>query len=273
MSKMKQIKFSEQGVPFAELESPIKRQNFGTVIKKSNPFTKVRGHIGDQPIGFLLKDVCETLGVPIPPEVDLYDRFNLWLVPHHVSVSKDGGITEPVSVGIEVEYRNDDPAVDLNRRMTCCVVNMLPAAEFIRLGFLKGNLSGSFSPSGAFNASTKDLQLDPYLPLTANLKAGITSGLEFGVGVNFSVTVPLISAVGVGDSRAEWVFNEESTNLYGKDIETWTVLAVPKEMSEIKHRVRLYLILRTAFFSTRHYSDWQTLTCVRGSVPKSQSGN
>jgi hypothetical protein len=145
---------------------------------------------------------------------------------------------------------------------------MLPAAEFVRLGFLKGNLSGSFSPAGAFKASTADLQLDSYLPLTANLKAGITSELEFGIGVNFSVTVPLVSAVGVGDSCVEWVFNEESTNLYGKDIETWTVLAVPKEMGEIKHRLRLYLILRTAFFSTRHYSEWQTLHCVRGSPPK-----
>ena len=272
MSKMKQIKFSEQGVPFAELESPVKRQNYGTVIKKSNPFTKIRGQIADQPIGFLLTEVCETLGVPIPPEIDLYERFNLWLIPQRVSVSKDGGITEPVSVGIEVEYRNDDPAVDLNRRMTCCVVNMLPGSEFIRLGYLKGNLSGSFSPSGEFKVSTKDLPLEPYLPLTANLRAGTTSALEFGIGINLSVTVPLISAVGVGDSRAEWVFNEESTNLYGKDIETWTVLAVPKEMSEIKHRLRLYLILRTAFFSTRHYSDWQTLTCVRGSVPKYKSG-
>ena len=186
-------------------------------------------------------------------------------------MSKDGGIAEPVSVGIEVEYRNDDANVDLNRRMTCCVVNMLPGPEFIRLGFLKGNLSGSFSPSGAFKANTKDLKIEPYLPLTANLKACITSELEFGIGVNFSVSVPLISAVGVGDSRAEWVFNEESTNLYGKDIETWTVLAVPKTMSEIKHRLRLYIILRAAFFSTRHYSEWQTLTCVRGNVPEYSS--
>ena len=249
-------------VLFEQLEVPLKSQGYGGPdVRRDNPFAKVRAYIADSPVAHSLKDILDKLGQPVPPAIDLYKAYDVWMIPNRVNVIKDGGIAEPVLVGIEVEYRNDSAEVNLNRRMTCCVISVLPPPEYRKLGDLSGGIHGELSPSGEVSSGTENLLLLKEAPLSANLKIGLGAELKVNLNFNFKVEVPLVSAVGIGSARAEWVFKEESVNLYGKDIETWTMVALPKLMTELRYRVRLYLVLRTAFFSTRHESDWKEISC------------
>jgi hypothetical protein len=241
-----------------ELEIPLRLQNLGSPdLSVKNPFASLRAYIADEPIGYSLKEMHKVLDQPIPRSLDFYRGYDVWLVPNRFSVKKDGGISEPSSMGIEVEFRND--LIDLNPGMTCSVVALLPEAKFIRRGFLTGALNGVFSPTGEVSLNTATIDPQKSLPLSADLNVGLSSDVKVGLNFSYQVHTPIVSATGKGSSRAEWEFSEESGPLYGKDIETWTVLAVPKGLSELNYRVKLYVNLRTAYIPTRHETAWKTL--------------
>jgi hypothetical protein len=252
---------------FPQLERPLEKQHLGGPdFEKNNPFAKIRGYIGDTPVAFSLAEVFEALGQPIPTILSLYhSQFDVWMVRNNVYVKKDGGIAEPVRVGVEIEYRNDE--LKLNKGRTCAVAALLPTPLFREIGRLKGHIDGEVSPAGEIKLGVDVVPLLKEMPLSANLKVGMSAGLEVGLNFSFSVKVPLISAVGIGHSRAEWEFHEESTTLYDQDIETWTFLALPRVKSKSKvdqkleYRLRLYIVLRTAFISTRHNTPWKNLSC------------
>ena len=257
---------------FPQLERPLEEQHLGGPdFAKDNPFAKIRGYIGDSPVAFSLEQVHEAFGQPTPPILELYRRhFDVWMIRNNVYVKKDGGIAEPVRVGVEIEYRNDE--LRLNKGKTCAVASLLPVPVFREVGRLKGHINGEISPAGEIKVGSAALPMAKETPLSANLKVGLTAGLEADLQFNFTVKVPLISAVGTGHSRAEWEFHEESTNLYDQDIETWTFLALPKikvgaaTSRQLKYRLRLYIVLRTAFISTRHNTPWKELTCSLAAV-------
>jgi hypothetical protein len=252
---------------FPQLERPLEKQHLGGPdFVKDNPFAKLRGYIGDSPVAFSLEQAHEALGQSIPSTLELYRRqFDIWMVRNNVYIRKDGGIAEPVRVGVEIEYRNDE--LKLNKGKTCAVAALLPVPVFREVGRLKGHISGEISPAGEIKVGSEDLPMVKEAPLSASLKVGLSAGLEAGLQFNFAVKVPLVSAVGIGHSRAEWEFHEESVSLYDQDIETWTFLALPKLSVEtkttrhLKYRLRLYVVLRTAFISTRHNTPWRELTC------------
>lgn len=58
-----------------------------------------------------------------------------------------------------------------------------------------------------------------------------------------------------------WLFNKAREPLFGKDIETWAVVALPKRLSQLDYDVRFYFNARTAFFGTRRQSDWMRVHC------------
>ena len=243
-----------------ELEIPLWQQTLGSPDwSVKNPFARLRAYIADEPIAYSLKEMHKVLEQPIPRNLDFYRGYDVWLIPTRFSVKKDGGISEPSSLGIGIEFRNDANDVNLNPGMTRSVVALLPEAKFLRRGFLTGALSGVFSPTGEVSLNTKSFAPKESLPLSADLTVGLGTDVKVGLNFSYQVHIPVISAMGSGSSRAEWEFSEESGPLYGKDIETWTVLAVPKGLSELNYRVKLYVNLRTAYIPTRHETAWKTL--------------
>jgi hypothetical protein len=98
---------------------------------------------GDQPIGFRLRDLYAAAKLPIPDELALYKSYDLWVVPHRVSIIRRKGNAEVTAVGVEVEYDTEDK--------TCCVASLLPTHKFVDRGSLsfrvKIGANGEASPA------------------------------------------------------------------------------------------------------------------------------
>jgi hypothetical protein len=206
----------------------------------------------DQPIGLRIRSIFERLCAAVPPQMESLNKmFELWVVPHRVSIIRRSGHAEPSSVGIEVEYQNEG--------RTCSIISLLPSAEFLEHARL--TVSGGLSASG-------ELVPLPALPSALLSEIGLGS-LKFGasseVGMKYcftaSVATPRISAVGIGSSRCEWRFDRADRPLFGRDIETWAVVALPKRQKSLAYRLRFYLVTRMFIVPTRRESDWLELRC------------
>src|SRR5437588_635306 len=97
-----------------QLEQFLSAQDYGTAIDDGGFVAS----IADSPIGLSLSAVFSASGAEIPPAVDLYRRFAVWLVPIRVGIVRRRGRAEVTSVGLECEFRNDG--------RTCCVIALLP---------------------------------------------------------------------------------------------------------------------------------------------------
>ena len=211
---------------------------------------------GDQPIAFKLRDVFKKLKVPVPNELALYDMFEVWLVPHRVSIiRKPGNKAEVTSVGMEIEYAHN--------KTTCSVISLIPSPKFITHGRVgvQGLFQGKVSASGDFSPASEELQFKAEEKV-GKLSLGVLTSGEVGFSFKAEVITPIISAVGIGASKCEWEFSGKVDNeaLFGKDIETWTVLALPRMQTELSYRLRYYICTRTFYFSTRRQSEWTTIS-------------
>jgi hypothetical protein len=96
------------------------------------------------------------------------------------------------------------------------------------------------------------------------------AGLRFetrargGVQLSFTfvVSTPYVHAVGTGSNRAQWRFDQYREPLFGRDMQMWTLVALPKQQRELNYRARMFITVRTAFFPTRRQSDWQVIECA-----------
>src|SRR5258708_212157 len=102
----------------------------GTVVNVDDSVIEEDGFFAetpDQPFGFSLRRIFSEFDPNLVAEIEneksklhyLYRRFDLWLVPHGVSIVRRTGRSEPISVGVEVKYK-----VETGR--TCSVRALIP---------------------------------------------------------------------------------------------------------------------------------------------------
>ena len=202
--------------------------------------------IADQPIAHKMSGVYEACGLKAEDGL-IFDRFVAWLVPHRVGILRRSGRAEPTSVGIDIEYLAGG---------TCSVISMLPAPEFLERGHaaVSIDIRGSVQPAPVPIAAAAAIEV---LGMQASASASGSIGLDFSAKV-FS---PKISAIGVGASRCSWVFHKADEPLHGRDLTTWSVLAVHRSAGELRYKMRIWFTHRVAFFETRVESDWEELNC------------
>jgi hypothetical protein len=239
----------------AELES---LPDLGTDINEGGFLARA----GNRPIAHRLSDIFAALGTPIDSSaVRLYERFQVLVVPHRVSIMRTSGMAEPTSVGIEIEYLADGA--------TCCVIGLLPSFEYVEHGSvgvgIDTSISGSISPTGELGdlaelVSAHGGDALKLGSLSCTLSGGVSAKLNFKA----NVATPSVAAVGIGSDRAQWRINRQKEPLFGRDIETWSILVVPVDFEELKYRIRFSLMTRTLFFPTRRESDWMEVSCVFG---------
>ncbi|HYI12346.1 MAG TPA: hypothetical protein VEK57_25050 [Thermoanaerobaculia bacterium] len=235
------------------LEHTIAAKDFGAPAIETGKFTVA---IADKPIALAVAALSQRLGREIPAEVDLYQRFAVWLVPNRVSIIRRSGSAEVTSVGVECEY--------VNGEKTCSVVSLLPAPQFI----VWGEAHGGFRCQGDLSFAGETLPVGGQLGAVnfreAGIGFGISSSAKLSAYFSLNVITPYVAAVGIGASRAEWRFDRHKEALFGRDVETWATIVLPKRQKALGMRMRVYLTLRTAFFSTRHESPWQSIECMLG---------
>jgi hypothetical protein len=217
---------------------------------------KFSAKVGNQPIALKLRQVFEKLGWPVPQELGVYEMFEVWLVPHRVGIMRrPGSKAEITSLGIQIEY--------IHNGSTCSVIALIPAPQFLhhgRIG-LEGLLHGKLSANGEASPGSEDSEFKVANNL-GNLSIGVLASGQVGFSFRASIITPLISALGIGASNCEWGFGKHNEALFGKDMETWTFLALPKTQSSLMYRLRCYVCWRTCFFSTRRQSNWHNVACV-----------
>lgn len=240
-----------------EIETPLDRQVYGAALKVSG----LLGRVGNRPVGFRLRDVFSTLGLETPKSLDLYRRFDLWLIPNRVSVMRGRGMAEVTALGFECEF-------DAEGR-TLCVVELLPTPAFVRYGGLDGKLdcggvvsaAGTFGPLGTPAPAGIEPDRSQFLE-RGGLRFWVDAQVQVGLAFSCAVATPYVHAVGIGSDRVEWRFDVHRDPLFGRDIQMWVVLALPKGQGSLRYRARLSVTARTAFFPTRQQSDWQELRCI-----------
>jgi hypothetical protein len=206
--------------------------------------------IADRPMAFRLESVCRARGVPMPEGFALYAKsFDLWLVPHRVSVVRRNGLSEITSLGIAVRYLvEEDP---------CVVVSLLPEARFVDAGRL------TFAASTDLHGNLSAVEtIDNLGPVAEGmLRVGVEASLGASLAFELTLVSPIVSAVGKGSSRAEWMFEQKGPPLHGRDIETWSVLCLPPGRTSIDYEISLSLVRRLAFLPTRRETTPRRLTC------------
>jgi hypothetical protein len=87
---------------YRELEQRLTDQDYGTTAEAKG----LVGRIADRPVAFRFRDILAAMEIAIPKQVDLYRQFELWLVPERISVFREHGLAEVVSLGLECEFEN-----------------------------------------------------------------------------------------------------------------------------------------------------------------------
>jgi hypothetical protein len=248
------------------LETPISEAHFGPADKAEPSEKQETGQfvirLAEQPVAAPLDRVFASMGKAIPPEVDIYQRFKIWLVPHRLSILRRRGSAEITAIGLECEYTKASEIIG--------VIGLIPSAQFVTHGSIGGNFtcSGAFTFGGEPKPVTEkqpgtENSLTPDIPVveTGSLKFGLAADAHVAASFNVTVATPYISAVGIGGRHVEWLFNRHNEPLFGRDIETWSVLLLPKRQRQLEYKARYYATVRTFFFPTRYESDWATVAC------------
>ena len=248
MSKKYYKEFSVNQPLAEELES---ERTFGTEIDENGWVAR----IAEQPIGFLFRNICEKLGHPVKGKFSLYDNFDLWFIPHRLSIVRHKGFSEVTSIGLEVEYIHNDA--------TCSIVSLIPSTKFRKYGEISNSTSmhGSISFTGEALPLSEEHVLKNLKFNLSDLRIGISEKLSLGLNIHCTVVLPIVSAVGVGASSCEWEFVKDDEPLFGKDIETWSIIALPIGLEILKYRMRFYFNARTVWIPTRRQSDWVEVEC------------
>jgi hypothetical protein len=216
--------------------------------------TEFSACIGDQPLGLKLRDVFTKLNKDVPVECALYKRFDVWLIPHRFSLVRKRGLAEPVAVGLEIEYETKD--------QTCSVISLIPGPRFQDHGqiCLENSYSGAVDAGGDFTKCLENFNTGTALKLGA-LSFGITAKGRVAFSFHATISTPIISACGEGSSRCEWRFDRYDQPLFGKTIETWAALVLPKRKKELAYTLRFYYLKRTLFFPTRKEGQPIRIVC------------
>jgi hypothetical protein len=236
---------------YAELEFTyhVNRQLEGAVT--FGPEVEDRGligRIGMRPMPFPLDqmgDLQDTgnLGAALNNE-----RFRMWVIPHSFSVRRERGLREPTHVSLQVRYKTEEG-------QTFSIQGLMPQPQYLQVGSLDFSCaltaSGALIPDSPFSEGAR--------VIANGLSAKLTAGADAKIGFSAKVTVPVVSAIGIGDDQCAWAFEELGRTVLGRDTQCWSLVVLPRIQDVLSFEMRLRITHRVAFFASRMDTDWVAL--------------
>lgn len=204
--------------------------------------------VNNRPIAIRYKDLCESTGIVSAEFSALARRFEVYLVPHAVSVIRRSGFSEITTFGMEIEYLADEH--------TCSILGLFPNSKWTTWGEIGAAAKADGEAGLAGGGSDGWISLD-----AAELRVRAQANGNLGIRWAEKVITPEISATGIGSSRCEWQFEKRDEPLFGRDLQAWSLIATPRRLRNLKHKCRYYFVSRTAFIPSRVESDWVELNC------------
>jgi hypothetical protein len=218
------------------LEEPLSEVKLGggTHLEKNN----VTVRIGQRPIVRSLRELYEKANKELPPDLQVFNSFRLWMITHVVSVVRERGVRDVGCLSYEVQFPPEP-------RVT--TVQVLPQTRFIKK--IEGGIqtdwvvdvglgvNGQIAPPAAL---TELLEQADFISFGGEAKAkiNISNKVHLVGNLSFAVVTPLIAAVGVGGDYCRWDFTKDKVPLIGDHLMV-QILLVPKHECELRFQARV----------------------------------
>jgi len=75
---------------------------------------------------------------------------------------------------------------------------------------------------------------------------------------------PIVLASGIGSSACVFQFSHVREPLYGRDLETWAIVAAHKRSKEFRYRMRIFYTAKRLFIPRRWETPWVELLLPSG---------
>lgn len=220
------------------LATPPSERTFGPGGRADLQKGQVLLRVGQRPIVTNLKGVYLKSHQELPPNFEVFSAYDIWLIAFGVGILRKAGFREVKQFGLSVTFP-EKPRVT--------VLDVLPQTEFVkRLGSdLKSELALGLNGSARASANVV-ADIVPTAPLQLSADASLKASAELNVvgNISFSVQTPIIQAIGVGGSCAEWVFKKSDKPLVG-DQHMMVTLLTPKNTEDLETTLRLSATIST----------------------------
>lgn len=201
------------------------------------------------------------------PNAKLYERFDLWLVPHRFSILRRSGSSTIVKAGCEAIYDSGES--------TLSIVSLMPTTEYIERLRASVGVETKLGIGMRFSAKLSDTGLLEHLsdalsdlaPVSgsASLSASTKISATAKISLSMKVLTPYIAAIGVGSTQCLFQSSAYEEPLFDRDIETWAIVALPKYTDAIKYRFRCSFVSQRLFMPRVWQTPWSEITAVKGS--------
>lgn len=233
---------------------PYERHLAGEIGEGSILSDKISIKVGNNPIVYNLKKLYELSGKTVPPEIQIFTSYDIWILNFNIGILKSGGLDNVKQVGFKVKY---------NKPSFINVIETMPKTEFIKL--LDGKLTfevdlgldGHLNPP---NINLPFLSEEKAIGLGGKLNLSTDNSI---VGrLNFSVVSPLVMSVGIGSNTAEWILNKDENPLYGDDITFTNIIMVESDTDKIELEAMVYSTISVYnLIPSRRSSQWMKIAC------------
>ncbi|MDQ3748534.1 MAG: hypothetical protein M3367_05870 [Acidobacteriota bacterium] len=233
---MQEIVLAPEDAINPQLQKPLSETKFGGEVEIEKHNIKVR--IGQRPIVRSLRELYLKADKELPPDLQVFSSFRLWMITHVVSVVRERGMRDISHLSYEVQFPSEP-------RVT--TVQVIPQTQFIKKleGGVKTNwivdvglgVNGQVAPPVS---ATELLEQKDLISFGGEAKANIDlSNKIYLVGnLSFAVLTPLIAAVGVGGDYCRWDFTKDNVPLVGDHLMV-QILLVPKHDYELEFQARV----------------------------------
>ena len=69
---------------------------------------KISIKVGNMPIAYNLKKLYELGGKTVPPEIQIFTSYDIWIINYNIGVIKSRGIANVKQIGFKVKYKEPE---------------------------------------------------------------------------------------------------------------------------------------------------------------------
>ncbi len=191
--------------------------------------------IGYRPQARNLRLLYEKSGKQLPPDLEVYHAYDLWLLTHTVGIVDNDFARNVRQFGYKVWFSDE-----MNDAKRITVVKVLPETRFIE------HINGKFETHADLGASgnaevpkqMSDL-LGQIVGLSADAKISLSTQTNLVGRISFEVLTNVVNAVGENDMYSEWLFHRVERPLIGTQV-MMQVLRTPRRMRKLEFKAQVY---------------------------------
>jgi hypothetical protein len=154
-----------------------------------------------------LKRLFVKAGKTLPPDLDVFAAYNIWLVAFGIGILRESGFGAVQRLGFSVTFP-DKP------RFT--VIELLPQTKFVKKFGSHVKIETALGLNGSARVPEAVSQVVAQTDvLSADASLCLSAAADLVGTLSFSVFTPTVETIGIGCRRAEWAFEKSERPLLG----------------------------------------------------------